>query len=643
MFHQKWKKFLFENEIEEATAAKKRGIELPTILDELKKYSKPSTQIPTHYITFSDVNKVGINPKSPYGTPLGIYTYPVNDVILDQLSQGKIPFASERKFIHLITPREGSKILHTVPSDSPSDEYFNAGDFRDAVLELYRPAIINKFTKRTPRYNSEGEYDSTLVEVPKLFQSYEKFKKSIERGQVENPGGAAVDLKHILSNEDEEYFLESQYSDPEIKDSIEEIKKYFDYPPKQGAYDRRDYFTKMMRQVIHRTVRGEFDGSQEAVDKVHKFLRLDPADDSLIDISSYDDEYPNFIKQPGFNTKHARAILAAWDFLKKIAQKKQQEQQSDWAATGRIITAVWGYFTGEEWKKLKGIRSGKLGNYDIIRRSPEFKKVEEGALNRTWLGILWSLAREVAGKDSKKWGTVFRFMGIDGVSDGNGQGLIHDAEPMQAVFFSRYAIDHVKTYDNKMAAHKVFRRERHKYTRESMPIIKKAFEELIGRRPNKQEVETIYDQISTNIKNMGEKIDNIPEYLQNQYQQGKLGGYSTKRLFAVAIYEDKKESLIKFVYTLDAELARVAALDDIADIFLGGADRTKPIDSETGQDWNSTQAKLNFEFENEGLRTGQEASEVSLKALKQWFLETRKNFNATIKKDFNVEFPFKEL
>ena len=643
MFHQKWKKFLYEDDIEEATAAKKRGIELPTVLDELKKYSTSITQIPTHYITFSDVNKVGVNPKSSFETPLGIYTYPVNDVILDQLTKGKIPFASERKFMHLVKPREGANILHTVTSEIPSDEYFNAGDFRDAVLKLYRPNMVNKFTKKTPRFDwTSGGYVSDLVEVPKLYQSHEKFKKSVEQGQTENPDGAGTDLKHILSNEDEEYFLESQFSDPEIKDSIEEIKKYFDYPPEQGAYNRADYFTQMMRQIIRRTVRGEFDGSQAAVDEVHKFMRLDPTEDSLMDISSYDDEFPSYTKQPGFNTKHARAVLTAWDFLKKLAQKKQQEQPSDWASTGRIITATWGYFTGEEWKKLKGIRSGKLGDYDIIRRSAEFKKVEGEALNRTWLGILWALTRQVAGKDSKKWATVLRTIGVDGVSDANGQGLIHDAEPMQAVFFSRYAIDHVKTYDNKMASYKVFRRERYKYTRDAMPIINKAFEELLGRRPNKKEVESISDQISTNIKNMGEKIDNIPEYLQNQYQQGKLGGYNTKRLFAVAIYEDKKESLIKFVFGLDTELARQASLDDLGKLF-GIPGDTRPIDSKTGQDWNSIQAKLNFEFENEGLKTGEEASKVSLRALKQWYLTSRENFNATIKKEFGEEFPFKEL
>ncbi len=40
-FHNNWQKFLQEDNIDEATAAKKRGINLPTMLEKLKKYSVP--------------------------------------------------------------------------------------------------------------------------------------------------------------------------------------------------------------------------------------------------------------------------------------------------------------------------------------------------------------------------------------------------------------------------------------------------------------------------------------------------------------------------------------------------------------------------------------------------------------------------
>ena len=86
-FYNNWRTFLQEDDIDEATAASKRGIELPSVMEELKKYSKPITELPTHYIQFSNVNKLGINPSSHYNTPLGIYSYPVNDVILDELEK----------------------------------------------------------------------------------------------------------------------------------------------------------------------------------------------------------------------------------------------------------------------------------------------------------------------------------------------------------------------------------------------------------------------------------------------------------------------------------------------------------------------------------------------------------------------------
>ena len=47
-FHNNWQKFLQEDNIDEATAAKTRGIELPSMLAQLKKYSVPEGQVPTH-------------------------------------------------------------------------------------------------------------------------------------------------------------------------------------------------------------------------------------------------------------------------------------------------------------------------------------------------------------------------------------------------------------------------------------------------------------------------------------------------------------------------------------------------------------------------------------------------------------------
>ena len=127
-FNKNWQNFLQEKttkettsvssvldeieKYEEATAASKRGINLPSMSQQLRKYAVPDNQIPTHYMHFSDVNKIGVKPASSFQTPLGIYFYPVNEKIVGQLENGKIPFASERKYLHIVKPNENSNILY---------------------------------------------------------------------------------------------------------------------------------------------------------------------------------------------------------------------------------------------------------------------------------------------------------------------------------------------------------------------------------------------------------------------------------------------------------------------------------------------------------------------------------------------------
>lgn len=66
------------------------------------------------YITFSDVLKVGLNPKTSFGTPAGIYTYPLKEILGDlkywesgvetweRFLMRRDIFGSERKYVHVL-------------------------------------------------------------------------------------------------------------------------------------------------------------------------------------------------------------------------------------------------------------------------------------------------------------------------------------------------------------------------------------------------------------------------------------------------------------------------------------------------------------------------------------------------------------
>jgi len=75
-----------------------------SVYDKLKQY-KDRDDI---YITFTDINKVGIKPMSDFNTPNGIYTYPLKEIweeynIDNNTDIGsEVPFAGDRKFIQII-------------------------------------------------------------------------------------------------------------------------------------------------------------------------------------------------------------------------------------------------------------------------------------------------------------------------------------------------------------------------------------------------------------------------------------------------------------------------------------------------------------------------------------------------------------
>ena len=103
----KWRK----NVLREATRADKEGVELPSMLDSLRMYVQPESFEPDYFVTYTDINKVGVNPGSVYNTPIGIYAYALDDRLLQQIEDGKVPFASNAKYISILKKRNDANLL----------------------------------------------------------------------------------------------------------------------------------------------------------------------------------------------------------------------------------------------------------------------------------------------------------------------------------------------------------------------------------------------------------------------------------------------------------------------------------------------------------------------------------------------------
>jgi len=111
-----------------------------------------------YFMTFSDLLKVGINPKSSFGTPVGVYAYPVTDAMLDWKEQEIVDdegmgdpstldvskpfkgamFASNRKYVHILAIRNSANV---VDNNISADHALEIANSMNAVVGLPK---INK-------------------------------------------------------------------------------------------------------------------------------------------------------------------------------------------------------------------------------------------------------------------------------------------------------------------------------------------------------------------------------------------------------------------------------------------------------------------------------------------------------------------
>jgi len=125
------------------------------------------------YISFTEIDKIGINPKSKFNTPVGIYTYPLKEFsekyIFGSISavdeHNKIynkntvgsyaPFAGSAKYISFIRVKDKSHFIEDMYKDYGSDKY----DKDIKILEEKYKNIINESETGITDIVSEGNKD----------------------------------------------------------------------------------------------------------------------------------------------------------------------------------------------------------------------------------------------------------------------------------------------------------------------------------------------------------------------------------------------------------------------------------------------------------------------------------------------------
>jgi len=123
-------------------------------------YLKPYSKDPDIYITFTEIPKVGINPKSGFNTPLGIYTYPLKELwptISHGKDAGNVPYAGKSPYIFILRSKNKKKFVKDMYKDYNSKDY---DDDMEKIRKLYAPKYGKKdFENDTEQIAKQLEYD----------------------------------------------------------------------------------------------------------------------------------------------------------------------------------------------------------------------------------------------------------------------------------------------------------------------------------------------------------------------------------------------------------------------------------------------------------------------------------------------------
>lgn len=105
---------MMEQALLERARWRERGVALPTPGQIISAHVGEDF----HYISFTSIEKLGVNPSTTYATPIGIYAYPLGDPWFERAWEatsgsraGGIPFAVDQPYIQLFQAKNESRVI----------------------------------------------------------------------------------------------------------------------------------------------------------------------------------------------------------------------------------------------------------------------------------------------------------------------------------------------------------------------------------------------------------------------------------------------------------------------------------------------------------------------------------------------------
>lgn len=136
------------------------------------------------YITFTDIEKVGIKPLSTFNTPNGIYTYPLKEIWkeynVDRARSLKVlPFASDRPWINILQAKHSKGFIKNLKSDYTSRDYDRD---RNTLLNM-----LIKVNKDSP--------EAEMIDLPNQIEN-----SAAREAKIKSPVGLFWNLTRNIAN-----------------------------------------------------------------------------------------------------------------------------------------------------------------------------------------------------------------------------------------------------------------------------------------------------------------------------------------------------------------------------------------------------------------------------------------------------------
>jgi hypothetical protein len=367
---------------------------------ELKKYLNSGE----HYISYVVIDKLGINPRSGYATPIGIYSYPtVEEVLKPILSTSDLnraPFMGDAPYIFLFKPKRIDRGLYL-------------SDYRDSDYSADVKKLREYMSSRDDRF------------IGDVFDKVEKFARS--DAKVKDASGWIWNLTRLLarllSGED----VLSVYTVG--------VLGYGDRVIVKGGNDLDNIRDSLIS------------GAGIDLGKVGE----------IVDVYKDSDEYG--VRVPLRNGGYDEIYVGFDDVVPVPVIDSKYSKLLDELSNniGIGVNATNPNASGNRWElfnvdKRYGIitvRNRTSGNefpMSIIR----FLRANTGYSNLVNESLLeYQAGSKKANRSAVLWThLLYRVLGYDFIDDSYGSKLIHDNEPYQAVFFNRGVIDIVDRFEN---------------------------------------------------------------------------------------------------------------------------------------------------------------------------------------------------